>query len=696
MEIYNNAIQRQISFKSQDNNMNTQNKKESFSDEQNVELKGLETISNQNKYLVNKTNSIKHKAQEIKQEYAKWPASENAPIDKLFDDETIVHIYDTIKAFYGDDNNDDFIMCWELPNWFSAFKNSSKEEIEKFLSSKYIQTLLEIGTRTKDRDGASYLCSYIPTHVSYEHFDIIEKHLHNKIFKSCFVDYFSQNDNELINVLCPDKLEDFVNGIGSVVNEFGEKENAKLFEDSILKRNLSDRLKIIEILNKRIDNLKNDELEQFSKIANELISAKDSNGVFIFGHGTSSDDSLSGMINGIEKMLDTMQYDKEEFKQLMYLLTLAKERKIPSFVLSDIAKKGKISNSFMDIVNNKEKGIPLVKCCNTKDEAQLNSEEGDVVEVNKELYLKTQNKLIKLNLDKETFTQLFPEIESFAISQGDNGNCYLISAIYDFMKTPYGRAKIYQMFSMENNDIIVTIPDAKEFPIRFSNTSLNKNNKNVNASCGIQMLEEAYSQTRALKYGTKNDLQTVAGGEQMLVYNAFLGNKNAKSYKIGENDQMTKEEISEAIKQFDEEIEENTRKIEKLKAAARIYKREQDLIAKLTQKNEELESYKRCAYEDMETNENIIYVNKENELLDILIKEANNPLNIISTGTKPSDSWLDKDKLIVPCHAYSINSINKAEQTIKIVNPYNSAFEVEISFDEFKKYFNGLNVVELS
>lgn len=145
----------------------------------------------------------------------------------------------------------------------------------------------------------------------------------------------------------------------------------------------------------------------------------------------------------------------------------------------------------------------------------------------------------------------------------------------------------------------------------------------------------------------------------------------------------------------EKEIEAEKKFIEKYKHSTRYSDKIKNAVEKAKKTIEDLESLKRLAYEYLKLNKNFISVDSQDKLLNILLKKSSNPLNIISIGTKEDKTWLDIDKLIAPSHAYSINRIDREKETIFIVNPWNSASEVEISFDEFRKYFCSVNIAEI-
>lgn len=190
---------------------------------------------------------------------------------------------------------------------------------------------------------------------------------------------------------------------------------------------------------------------------------------------------------------------------------------------------------------------------------------GEVANINGILYVNDGDGLVRLNLSKAKFEQLFPIELRHKLYQGSLGDCWLVSSMAGIMDTPKGRARVYSMFSETNDgrDIVIKFPNtADNEVIRFRDGELNelsahslyigRNNNNqrrlkigsqydhVFASKGIQMLEQAYSIHRNDGYSSANisdsDIQSIffmnnqmhrlAGGWQSEAVNNILGREN--------------------------------------------------------------------------------------------------------------------------------------------------------------------------
>lgn len=568
----------------------------------------------------------------------------------------------------------------------NKFLEMPSSKVDAILNSDFISLLM----KTSDTKSFKFSCLDIPAEKLIS-FDTLTKNPLTKAFSESF---FTKNSSSYADI--SDIIDEFQKAVEPVEN-FCKMDKSDIFYDILQIKDSDDITELAQILQNKITSLDDKEAQKLHSLLKTLLEAKTPEGKFIFGTNQLGDATSKGMLSGIENILNSKENDKEKFEILMNLLQLTKQGKIPPSVLGTLAQKGEINPAFIEEVNKLQKGINSISQFKTKADAIKQSKLGDVVQIQNQLFYRNQDDLTKINLDLETFNELFPKIETMSISQGQLGDCYLISAINDFMSSPKGREKIYQMFEVDGNDIIVTIPDAKEFPIRFVDKAIEKDGKrNVNASKGIQMLEDAYMQTRALKYGTSNSMTSIAGGNQFNVYNAFLGKLDTNCYMTGSNPIKTKAEIESKIEQISAAIKEQEGQIKHLEDSKTLvshieYMKDQHYIDQLN----ELQAMQRSLHEYLEQAELYKTVD-DDKIIDKLLEYASNPNYIVSTGTKMDGDWLDKTKLIHCGHAYSIMDVNKNAKTINVVNPWNTAQYTTLTFDEFKNYFDTINVAKLA
>lgn len=646
-------------------------------------LNGLNTLANQKMSYVKKVNAISDEDLRlialVKEELGIF-------LDEFPCDNIMAFI---IRSFLDSENSSDMVALAQV---IVKFNEMDKEQANKIINSKFMFLLMN----SKSNNSFKFAC----LDISKERLDSFEPLVKNPLTKAYSESYFfKRKGNYLYTEEIFDKFEKAVKDI----EDFAKLKNSSIFYDLLTKRNSDDISELVKILKDKITTDDDKEINELHSLLKTLLEAKTPEGKFIFGSSKVSDKTSKTMLSGIENILNSRKNNPKQFETLMNLLYLTKQGKIPLSVLAILAKDGKINPDFILAVEKMQKGENSIVQYSDRIKALLEAKSGEVVQIENELFYKDRVRLSKIDLEVETFNKLFPKVETMALSQGQLGDCYLVGAIYDFMKNPHGRKEIFQMFSQDKDDIIVTIPDAKEFPIRFSNkVFLKDGEKNINAPLGIQMLEEAYKQTRALKYSTSSKMTSIEGGDQMRVYNAFLGKKDAKSYfysvKTKESKTSCPDEIEYDVEKIGKEIEDLKSIVKNLKDSDSYWAHMDYLLDRETiERINRLEALQRCLYEYDEQEDNYEILNNNDEMLDRLLKLSNSPFcnYIISLGTKRGDDWFDKSKLIDSAHAYSIKSVDKKAKTIDVVNPWNTAQYVTITFDEFKKYFNMMNVCEV-
>lgn len=80
-------------------------------------------------------------------------------------------------------------------------------------------------------------------------------------------------------------------------------------------------------------------------------------------------------------------------------------------------------------------------------------------------------------------------------------------------------------------------------------------------------------------------------------------------------------------------------------------------------------------------------------LLDSYAASLQNGEIILGAGTYYYAS--DKEYYVVPSHAYSIESIDTANQTVTFINPWTGGVAITISYSKFYEYFDVLYVGDL-
>ena len=74
---------------------------------------------------------------------------------------------------------------------------------------------------------------------------------------------------------------------------------------------------------------------------------------------------------------------------------------------------------------------------------------GDVASINGQMFVNNGKEMVKLSLSENSFRELFPPVQRFAIHQGSVATCYLDTSINILANSKVGRAKLYQMIGEE-------------------------------------------------------------------------------------------------------------------------------------------------------------------------------------------------------------------------------------------------------
>lgn len=637
------------------------------------ELKGLNSLASQNLALIKKSNGYPWELSQS--DYEKLSCITDFDCDKTILSYVFNHFYKADltqprKIVYRQTEGIEY-----LAGFFEELDEKSRKKIfdSKLLSQMFSSCsdiyfpMNVLGIETRDIYLGYYNISGLNFfNLEQARLDKLEQYATNPIQSAFLKSFFGEYGKRF------QKFENILNGFEKAITtteDFLQVKNSSAFEDLLSTRNHNDITNLIHILKPRIQDMNDKQIEELHSLLKTLLEAKTPNGDFIFGSSKTGDTSSKMMMSGIEKIINAKCTNLDEFKELMQLLRLTKEGEIPPSVIGTLASNGKICDDFMQAVKKTSSFYELLK----------------------------PNEISKIQINKETLDKLFPYLESSAISQGELGDCYFVSAVNDFIKNPKTRSVIFNMFSTDRQDIIVTIPDAKNFPIRFPNMNIEYDGKrNANAPLGIQMLESAYAQTRALKYQTANKITSIEGGRQVDVYNAFLNSKTSKCFTTSD-DNLSIEDIETALT-FSESSLKYLRE--------KVYNTDNPILFRSY--NEYLENKKMIEeirileanirfYKDLINSIQCEEYASPDKLLDELLTHYNNPNCLISIGSKikEGDGCFDKTRMLYGGHAYSIKGVNENSQTIQLINPWNTAQYIEITFDEFRQFFNMLNLAEV-
>jgi len=274
--------------------------------------------------------------------------------------------------------------------------------------------------------------------------------------------------------------------------------------------------------------------------------------------------------------------------------------------------------------------------------------DGEVGEFNGVLYVNNDGKAEKLNLSREKFEQLFPDIESNSFIQGKLGDCWLVSFLDALMDKPKGRTTIYKMFEQQGNDIIVHLKDVDNAKIIFKDGNVLYSEykylgfKENNQALGLQMIE-----------------QSIACGRMGLITQS---RGNTFRFLFGKKMRFNDYPVSECASPD-----------------------------KLMSKLEGGQSYEMQTWMlGINSDYNFIHqgsVNKKStqrKLIKMISEKTNDNKNIICVHfikERKNKKIFDKYNLYGN-HAYTIKAYNPSKQTVYISNPHNVAVVKEIPLNE--------------
>lgn len=288
------------------------------------------------------------------------------------------------------------------------------------------------------------------------------------------------------------------------------------------------------------------------------------------------------------------------------------------------------------IVQSKNYKMPEYEINAPKEQILSVTKNGEVVGIGDDAYIKTNdNNLEKLKIDLKTYKTLFPEYESLCMQQGEGReDCYfLIGGLFDFMKKPNAKASLLKMVEQDGKNIIITIPEFKDYPVKFKNGELHNTKSHLNSSKGMQMFEQAYA---LAKYASKNKIDTSAidvktaldsinMGRGSDVYNELIGTKSAFTMF--------------SDKHYQPEYNKGLMIIPKEKMTAMLEK----------------------------------YANADGTLLSVNCNKFNQDYDLYSG------------------HIYGIESVDKKNKIISIVDPYNTSQKVDITYEQFEEHFGAMD-----
>ena len=209
-----------------------------------------------------------------------------------------------------------------------------------------------------------------------------------------------------------------------------------------------------------------------------------------------------------------------------YLRLLSSKSNLNENIYNDLEK-----------LKNNEEIIPSYSKGTSLETVFAQSKCGDVVEIGEKLYINDGSRMIKWQMTKQKYLELFPPVKRFINLQNGVGNCYFISSISSLMNNPKTRVNLYKSFKQEGNDVLVTIKSYEDYKgtVRIENSELPYKDKNtfLIGSKGMQMLEYAYAKTTlrecndeaSVREGAISDnvVERISGGKIYVPMSEILG-----------------------------------------------------------------------------------------------------------------------------------------------------------------------------
>lgn len=378
-------------------------------------------------------------------------------------------------------------------------------------------------------------------------------------------------------------------------------------------------------------------------------------------------------------------------------------------LMADCVRKG---------IDPKDVFIPKFK---NLEEASKTKKTGDVfsLEGTNDLYIMDDSGPIKLDMDRDMYYALFPPIQSHATNQGSMGDCYFVSAILDVsMNNPKAKIEMLKMFHQKGDDIIFEHPNYgddetydfcprqvvfKNAKKRLSMTA----NKGIEGAMGLKIAEEAYG----YKLATKKIADTIEQLELTDDKKQKIFDELSKVFK-DENYKPSKEFLDIVSKSFgkgnwNSPDGESTLKTRILTALNGIESLRENAIGEGGHITDTIDDFFGLRNASWTTT-----CNTTSELFENLKSiEQNNPNLVLTTGSIPlkkvSEKAFQEFQLLFGIgdrgkislgaqHAYRIDSFDLNNKTISIVNPWDTSKIVVLTFEQFMKFFDTINVSDIS
>lgn len=367
--------------------------------------------------------------------------------------------------------------------------------------------------------------------------------------------------------------------------------------------------------------------------------------------------------------------------------------------MADCVRKG---------IDPKDAFVPKMK---NLEQASKMKKQGEVfsLEGTNDLYIMDETGPVKLDMDRDTYYSLFPPLQQYCTNQGALGDCYFISAVLDAsMNNPKAKVEFLKMFRQDGNDIIFENkfsdnPDLDNFPaeIWFKNAQKRTytGQKGLAGSIGMQIAEQAYGYKLAInKLASKMEYNDVPKEQREKMYKELQ--------KVFENpDYKPSKELNEMLADIMKNDYEHKDKYKNITADTSnlVEKFREYAIGNGGNPTSTIMDFFGLDSSSMR----IKNISSAQRIEDVWKAHKSDPNVIMTASTDfktkmPSELKMlfgindDGKNLLVSEHAYRIESYDLDKKTVSVVNPWDTTKTVELTFEQFAKYFDSVGFMDLS
>ena len=430
---------------------------------------------------------------------------------------------------------------------------------------------------------------------------------------------------------------------------------------------------------------------------------------------------------------NVIQQGDEETEYMKKMIQLVCEKKVPYTATTKLSEHGVMSDMVkndIDIYYDKVKGdgmsikdafVPLHA---SQAEGQNATPVGDVFRVDGQdkIFIKSgDNSSKQLDMDADTYLELYPPVSRYASSQGKTGDCYLLSSIESIMANPYARPALLDCFHQDGNDVTVQFPD-KETQVVFKNgelpgfSAIGDRSKYATGPMGMKLLEHAYGKTyEADKYAEYKD--TVAKEmkkmEEELEECKNEGPLSAIKKKIEISKKMANWKAGEA--KVDEQMADPNHKM--------LFVLDDDnnfIIGKYGPMTEDVKAVDKrysvpseyytggvggCpeqAFEMLGFNSEYYMIEEDENKIDEALFSRNPEEYLIVAGTPSNETKVESPQdvaySIYSSHGYAVTPFDDkyGNRMFEVTNPWNQSHSVIMNEEKLKEFFVDFSVVKVN